>query len=107
MTQSLYAAFGERVLTSDPDPGTLYTASVETIDNDVILQEFAILSDAEPRPVTRIARSTDDDVSPSIEPLTSERPRPTPPSRPRPGTTLTATVETTDEDALTYLDHLR
>lgn len=82
MTKSLYEAFRERVVATGSDPGTIYTASVETIDNDVVLQELAVLSD-------------------------SERPGPTPHPRPQPGTTLTATVETTDEDASNSLDHLR
>jgi hypothetical protein len=107
VTKSLYEAFGERVLALDADPGTLFTASVETIDNDVILQEIAILSAAEPPGGAGTARLAGDARQP-IEPVRSgPKPRPTPRPRPRPGTSLTATVETTDEDASFYLDILR
>lgn len=107
VTRSLYEAFGERVLAPNSDPGTLYTASVETIDNDVILQELAILSAAEPLGGAGTARLVVDAHQP-LEPAGSgPKPRPTPRPRPRPGTSLTATVETTDEDASFYLDILR
>lgn len=109
VAKSLYAAFGERVVGLGRDPGTLYTASVETIDNDVALQELAVLADAEPSSGTGIAGVVDEDDAPlAAEPLASgSKPGPKPRPRPKPGTTLTATIETTDEDASSYLDHLR
>ena len=104
MTKSLYAAFGERVVATDPEPGTLYTASVETIDNDVLMQEIALVADDTPSLLARIPRVAEDDAHRAIE-ASGPKPRPTP--RPQPGTGLTATVETTDEGGNTYLDHLR
>lgn len=108
MTKSLYAAFGERVVATDPDPGTLYTASVETIDNDVLMQELALVTGDNPSPVARIPRIVEDDAHHATEPLAlGPKPRPAPRPQPHPGTRLTATVETTDEGGSTYLDHLR
>lgn len=69
MTKSLYAAFGERGVGLGLDPGTLSTASVETIDNDVVLQELAVLTDSEPCPGTRIAGMVGDDSGLAIAPL--------------------------------------
>jgi hypothetical protein len=106
VTQSLYAAFGEPILHNGPDPGTIRTAAVETVDNDHMLDGLVVLSDPEPNPGTRITETVetvDDDEAVAMFTLLSSDPDP----RPEPGTTLTATVETTDEDASSLLGHLR
>jgi hypothetical protein len=80
MKKSLYAELATPV-SRDPNPGTIRTAAVETIDNDYI-QELNQLLTASLRVTARQSDSSDE---------------PGPSPRPRPGTTLTFTTETADE----------
>lgn len=94
MSRSLYEQYGVVAAGPRPGPGTIHTAQVETVDNDVAGMHSAVLGFVSDDSLTWVedeARKTDRQHSGVSDP------------RPRPGSAYTAAVETSDEDAASGL----
>lgn len=90
MPSSLYEQYGVVAAGPRPGPGTIETAQVETVDNDVAGMHGAALGFVSNDPLT----ASEEDAR------TVDRSRPgASDPRPRPGSAYTATIETSDEDA--------
>ncbi len=68
---SLYEVFGERVEHTDPrpPPGTIFTATIETIDNDVASSVSTLLSASippQPGTITETVETVDEDAASSL-----------------------------------------
>jgi hypothetical protein len=90
MSRSLYERYGVVAAGPRPGPGTIHTAQVETVDNDLAGMHGEVLGFVSGDSLELVeveAGKTDRQCSGTSDP------------RPRPGSAYTATIETTDEDA--------